>query len=936
MPRRPSFARLRKERSKANTGDFARDMTDVGKVEGARNDGTEQDSPRRRNKSANDLEAVSANESPHLKDIRAKPPPPSPKRKGDVPAQAQETQSPNHADPVALTSLCASYPVAPQQLIAPQVATRFVPVNEACDELWQCADPTQAASWLRHLHKAFLCTRLDAYDPSEAFVSLSGAALRFHGTSLPTMREDETPSSGSVDPETLWCVWEEALWAAAALARVCVGAAWRSQLRRRRAYIMGRGTLDDSISGISGGTANSSPAMTAAETKDMNDFSPLEAVVAAEMTSSHRSFSPMTASLFGNSRADSFFPPIQERLPAAMLRFAASAIEAAVPPLAEFGEESEQKWRERRKSLAEAQRELVLALCYATPEEAPIDDVDEQNQPHWTILEAHGPIGNMVCFWFASCASGLSRKATASIHQESREESVDWACLLQITRAAADLVSAGWHPAVTRGVAEELTYVLLAVSERGLTLSDDDLTLDDELGMEGREERLAASLCAVEALSVLASIGSSGQIPTECQERVVRCLCDLQVATTLFGITCVFPAEEQTTPEMKALRMNQQSCHADMVDLLWVMLAHDSSAAIALETLLDMANASLTIQARNSHDQISEQDISTEQTMIEQSTIAIKTLGASLWGRPPDNPGIPDLRISWNLVLEALANTSHLLRSLLSSMTPDCLLYLLLNVVSALRKFADSELLQGDALILVDEWKPFVRALRQGLDFWLDIRRASAEAGHQPVDPLCDQIRHETKLLVSRIGSFLNVCSCQEESSFHLIVESDDLRDLYISLLRNAVPRLDPAKGTELALSVVRSWATLGFSPHLSEEWVQTASEILKESFAVWLGSEARCVHSPLVRLEALLSITYDKDECSLVLPKDTWTPAVSPLVLTRYERDQHIALVREVLPWVLRLFAKDATGLDLPIPSTVTISCPQAIPEENSTIRDA
>lgn len=245
-----------------------------------------------------------------------------------------------------------------------QQVSRLVSVIQACEEIWKCQEPQQAAQWLEILHHSLLRMPLDAYQPSEVFVCISGAALRF--------QDQESPGH---DMNAQWNVWEEAMWAAAALARVCVGAAWRRQLRQRKAWIHRLRVDEDSV------TTESST----------QELSPLDVVSTHTMP---RSFSPMTSSTFeAATRFDTWYLAIPENLPAAMLRFA--AIETLIPQFDHIqNPEEQQLWLNRRKSLAEAQRELVLALCYILPEELPDDPNVFPVKYEWNILEAHVRIIN--------------------------------------------------------------------------------------------------------------------------------------------------------------------------------------------------------------------------------------------------------------------------------------------------------------------------------------------------------------------------------------------------------------------------------------------------------------------------------------------------------------------------------------------------------------
>ena len=148
-------------------------------------------------------------------------------------------------------------------------------VREATEELWKCQSLEQATKWLQVLYQALLRDELDTYDPSETFLAVQGAALRFGGergesaagsvhpttttaTTTPTPTENnrtgvhlygqrdsdsshpvvsdsnQVLSSSNNNDNNKDSVWEEAIWCAAALARVCVGPAWHAQNRTRR------------------------------------------------------------------------------------------------------------------------------------------------------------------------------------------------------------------------------------------------------------------------------------------------------------------------------------------------------------------------------------------------------------------------------------------------------------------------------------------------------------------------------------------------------------------------------------------------------------------------------------------------------------------------------------------------------------------------------
>ena len=250
-----------------------------------------------------------------------------------------------------------------------------------------------------------------SYDPSDTFLSLQGATLRFHSqfelmkterladqlsrkigaqqlagdesmADSTTVTTNNGQSINGVEWElteqAAWEVWEEAIRATAALAHACVGPAWRRQLKLRRQFIRDRLPQQQFVDVMSSGSGDQ------------------------KMTSS--SFSPNVANLPSSrslslacERSADFSvcePPVDvlelisgcipEVLPAAMIRFSASVLETCIPPLrsentriywdwsenmgialegnerlrSSFDQhlQEERRWLRRRKRLGDAQR----------------------------------------------------------------------------------------------------------------------------------------------------------------------------------------------------------------------------------------------------------------------------------------------------------------------------------------------------------------------------------------------------------------------------------------------------------------------------------------------------------------------------------------------------------------------------------------------------
>lgn len=241
-----------------------------------------------------------------------------------------------------------------------------------------------------------------SYDPSETFLSLQGAALRFHARFEAMKAEKagnaESPLDGSrserdgieweLTEQAAWEVWEESVRASAALSHACVGPAWYRQIRMRRqllresemrliyhSYIQQQRNLfssDRSETSSLGGASMSS-------TIASMDMSATQSVGMMSGMGLAPTINPPTDMLQMISHA------IPEVLPAAMIRFAASAIETSIPPLrtkktkifwnpdkkndSEFLLSSlgeilceERRWLRRRRRLGDTQRLVVSCL----------------------------------------------------------------------------------------------------------------------------------------------------------------------------------------------------------------------------------------------------------------------------------------------------------------------------------------------------------------------------------------------------------------------------------------------------------------------------------------------------------------------------------------------------------------------------------------------
>ena len=170
------------------------------------------------------------------------------------------------------------------------------------------------------------------YDPSETFLSLQGAALRFHAN-FDTMRSDRDAFTGEMEgpdsleweltEQTAWEVWEEALRAAAALAHASVGPGWRYQMQLRQQL-----NYEAELRSMYGTTLHQRNQVVFDDFSDGGSSLGSYSFDVSNPQSSHYSqrLRPPGADILPNA-VESFRVVIPEVLPAAMVRFAASVID---------------------------------------------------------------------------------------------------------------------------------------------------------------------------------------------------------------------------------------------------------------------------------------------------------------------------------------------------------------------------------------------------------------------------------------------------------------------------------------------------------------------------------------------------------------------------------------------------------------------------------
>lgn len=338
-------------------------------------------------------------------------------------------------------------------------------VDMAIDDIWKCdtEDFRSAARAMQTLRLAIVAEwELEAlqiqqpksfsYDPSETFLSLQAAALRFHSQfeTIKSERNGQSNIAGGDDSLTVnttrtagtnmtsltggvewelteqaaWEVWEESVRASAALTHACVGPSWRRQVQMRR-QLMQEQELRQLYQpqlphqGVSFG-----------------DGASVSSSVAESMTSSFLSMDMSSAQRTVWQRPtdvlDMISVTIPEVLPGAMLRFAANV---AVPrgrsasskvywnpsksgdgsrslgghgsllhTLSQYLHE-ERRWLRRRKRLGDTQRDLAFGIFCGGDglDEGRKNESGVESHQSWSVPGAHMPVATMIQSWLDTC-----------------------------------------------------------------------------------------------------------------------------------------------------------------------------------------------------------------------------------------------------------------------------------------------------------------------------------------------------------------------------------------------------------------------------------------------------------------------------------------------------------------------------------------------------
>ncbi|KAL7436370.1 hypothetical protein ACHAXM_005149 [Skeletonema potamos] len=513
---------------------------------------------------------------------------------------------------------------------------------------------------------------------------------------------------------------------------------------------------------------------------------------------------------------------------------------------------------------------------------------------------------------------------------------VDWWYTLKVLRDCSDLVTAGWCPPPTGHVGGEIVFSLVSIAAQGLDIIFEATEDEEQL----QKERLAAASCASETLGALKNLALRDVLPSDSLYKLVTSLCHFLSAAE----STSSDSNEEAAGAMfeKEILAQRQFVAASAAELLWILLSSEETACTTTDALLDAIDIDLS-----KTENLSDEDCA-------RAAGAIRALSAALWGDPPSVKGVPLLRFFWEPVLDILGQvTSTIFHSNDSTTTSydisghmsclialnggvfdDKLFVIVLEIVLALRRLVDSEMVYGSGELCPTEWEAFTKAIDFGLAPWLL---------YQGEDPLQLEIYDEISAIFFQLQSFLLKCS-QTEVGFHQIVDSDARRYLHLFLLRKIAPLLQLADshktlsrpsldGTSIAFATIKSWCVVGYLPYREGFWSKRATDLLQEAFALCENSSdsnfiGGHLHSPVVRLEALKSLVYDSDDVTFsrnldMMDSDSISASISTVTsasvksgyiskhslfsLTKNLRDLHLELIKSILlPRLISILAPD------------------------------
>ncbi len=723
-------------------------------------------------------------------------------------------------------------------------------VHRLCEELWNCHDPVPLLHLLQRLHLALRQEKAIQYDPSEAFLAIQGAALRF----LPSTRAE-----ASIDI-LHWTMTEEALLATATLCGVCVGPAWHLQRKYSRRF---------------------SPDVDQSTLQSMTE--PPEDVIPDD----YRSYSPLTD--HHSEEEGILYPRIPEVLPAAVLRFAESILRFFEDPNCA----DTMVWKQRKIQVAVAQRFLVLALCcedFGKPEEKHSNHDATARQ--WTIPGAHELVSEMVLFWLSLAIDDPTSnceepEATSTSSGTSLNNTMDSEIgdTLAASRATVDLVSTGWRPFGSR-METRVSESLLHIAKAGIYNLDpfwnEELRTDDDPFIsKSIQEYLIALSSSAEAISALAAMGSRSLIPHNSEKDLTTVICHLHVRTRLVKASLMRYKENEAYRYLRlSVGKRQQflnqvdSCFADTWELL-LTLCSSNHCGGPMVVLLE------TVAVANPHSERCKL-FSNEQWGVDDKLVcltggtALRVLSTAMWG----SQGFFDIPLHLRSYMashisnirEIVVSIGKIVRARIedgtfSTQSTLDLLSLALDTVISIENFCTQQAAGRGKLISIVEWELFLGGVEEVFLPWFEYGAVfgklhddtSSTNLSQAIAEFLKHSQMKAQSLILRVGAMLDKFTRDDSSPFHSVVLYNNQKQLYEFILGKVIPIIEPSDGELLGLSVSRAWVKFGLFPFRLCDWFDTASDILKTMFS--RKEDGRFNFSPNVRLATLFALENSCDQ---------------------------------------------------------------------------
>jgi hypothetical protein len=703
----------------------------------------------------------------------------------------------------------------------------------------------------------------------------------------------------------------------------------------------------------------------------------------------------------------------------------------------------DRRWLIRRQRFSEQQRNLTAALCIDSHEEKNISSGDSGTGTNvsngskqsgifmsnskrytWSILGAHKPVSKMTNSWISTALVGWPEEITKdqndvldSTHYIFNDDShikvlsssiftsgsIDWWYTFQVAKSISDLVKAGWRPPPSNIDDGESIMGLLQISKLGVLLEPSVMKhKNNDCHSDAREERIIAISAAMEALESLQILGSRGFLPKttikETSLTMSYLLAVIDPTTTNIVDSDLFPVtsnqstndEDEINVEIDTFFDQRDACLNEIAELLWSMLALEGSMEITVDALFGvLRNVDLSL--------LQNQDTNVINTILSACG-AVRSLGASIWGNPPEIKGITSLRVCWSTFIDLLTNVSSSIfehcpkiyfpsaklksKTLSSSIgsritagnddkrvdTFYCIpriadlgsynstcLALILEIAIAIKRLVEGEMLSGIDNLSLYEWDSFLSILERSFLPWLaESYINTSESGHSRKTDinkalernihLSHCIQTEALEIFHHVKIFFAI---RQEGTLaqHRISDKSIRRRFSLFFLQRVSPLLGPEDATFICTSIINAWVCGGAFLHSCQDWQQKCSDLLHHTFAVYedksYGYDGY-VHPRLVRQTALRVLVESDDDDVNLEEFDSFSSSYrrSASVMDKFAKNIHGASVCKVMiPFLSEIILTGETheGHVLPNPSFhITSHCIEKYTKQTKLVLSA